>query len=88
MLPKKDWESRVTPIEEAHSLSKLSIDILIGKLLTHEFTMRQITEQQERKEVKKNSLAFKTLQDSSDEDVLEDSSENDNEIKSFIKSFY
>ena len=35
-LSKKDWESRVTFIEEAHDLSNLLIDILIGKLLTHE----------------------------------------------------
>lgn len=41
ILPKKDWESRVTSIEEAHDLATLSIDVLIGKLLTHELTIKQ-----------------------------------------------
>ena len=36
ILPKKDWESRVTSIEEAQDLSTISTNVLIGKLLTHE----------------------------------------------------
>ena len=40
VLPKNDWELRVTSIEESHDLSKLSTDILIGKLLTHELILR------------------------------------------------
>ena len=40
VLPKKDWESRVTSIEESYNLSKLSTNILIGKLLTYELTLR------------------------------------------------
>ena len=35
IIPKKNWESRVTSIEEAQDLVTLSIDMLIGKLLTH-----------------------------------------------------
>ena len=46
VLPKNDWESRVTSIEESHDLSKLSTDILIGKLLTHELILRQSEEEQ------------------------------------------
>ena len=30
ILPKKDWESRVTSIEKAQDLSTLSTDILVG----------------------------------------------------------
>ena len=41
ILPKKDWESRVTSIEEAQDLAILSIDMLIGKLLTHKLTIKQ-----------------------------------------------
>ena len=41
ILPKKDWESRVTSIKEAQDLLTLSTDILIGKLLTHELTLKQ-----------------------------------------------
>ena len=36
ILPKKDWESRVTLIEEAQNLTALPTNVLIGKLLTHE----------------------------------------------------
>ena len=42
ILTKKDWESRVTSIEEAQDLTTLSIDVLIGKLLTHELTVKEI----------------------------------------------
>ena len=41
ILPKKDWESRVTSIEEVQDLATLSIDVLIGKLLTHELIIKQ-----------------------------------------------
>ena len=40
ILPKKDWESRVTSIEEAQDLSTLSTNVLIGKLLIHDFTIK------------------------------------------------
>ena len=36
ILPKKDWKSRVTSIEEAQDLATLPTNVLIGKLLTHE----------------------------------------------------
>ena len=47
ILPKKDWESRVTSIEEAQDLLTLSTDVLIGKLLTHGLTIKQRGEKQE-----------------------------------------
>ena len=40
ILPKKDWDSRITSIEEAQDLATLSTDVLIGKLLTHELTIK------------------------------------------------
>ena len=40
ILPKKDWESRVTLIEEAQDLANLPTDVLIGKLLTHELSIK------------------------------------------------
>ena len=50
ILPKKDWKSRVTWIEEAQDLSTLSTNVLIRKLLTHELIIKQIGEEQEEKE--------------------------------------
>ena len=40
ILPKKDWESRVTSIEEAQDFTTLSTDVLIEKLLIHELTIK------------------------------------------------
>ena len=40
ILPKKDWESRVTSIEKAQDLATLSTNVFIGKLLTHELTIK------------------------------------------------
>ena len=59
ILPKKDWESRVTSIEEAQDLATLSIDVVIGKLLTHELTIKQRGEEQVEKEEKKKGIALK-----------------------------
>ena len=41
ILPKKDWESRVTSIEEAQDLANLPTDVLIRKLLTYELSIKQ-----------------------------------------------
>ena len=64
ILPKKDWKSRVTLIEEAQDLSTLSINILIG---THELIIKQRGEEQEEKEEKKKSITLKASQDDSEE---------------------
>ena len=67
ILPKKDWESRVTSIEEVQDLTTLPTDMLIGKLLTHELTIKQRGEEQEEKEEKKKSIALKASQNDSEE---------------------
>ena len=59
ILPKKDWESRVTSIEEAQDLATLPTDVLIGKILTHELSIKQKGKEQEEKEEKKKSIALK-----------------------------
>ena len=59
--PKKDWESRVTSIEEAHDLSKLATDILIGKLLIHKLTLKQREEEKVEKGEKKKGIALKAI---------------------------
>ena len=59
ILPKKDWESRVTSIEEAQDLATLPTDILIGKLLTYKLTIKQRGEEKVEKEEKKKGIALK-----------------------------
>ena len=87
ILPKKDWESWVTSIEEAQDLSNLSTDVLIGKLLTHELTIKQRGEEQEEKEEKKKSITLKASKNNSEVENLEDSSDEDGEIPMLTKNF-
>ena len=53
ILPKKNWESRVTSIKEAQYLATLPIDVLIGKLLTHELSIKQRGEELVEKKKRK-----------------------------------
>ena len=59
ILPKKDWESRVTLIKEAQDLATLPTGVLIGKPLTHELSIKQRGEEQVEKEEKKKTIALK-----------------------------
>ena len=59
VLTKKDWESKVTSIEESHDLSKILTDILIGKLLTHELTLRQRKKSNKAKKKRRKALHLK-----------------------------
>ena len=59
ILSKKDWESRVTSIEEVQDLANLPTDVLIGKLLTHELSIKQRGEEKIEKEDKKKAIALK-----------------------------
>ena len=85
ILPKKDWESRVTSIEEAQDLANLSTDVLIGKLLTHELSIKQRDEEHIEKEDKRKEIALKASQEDSDEELNEES--YDDEIAMFTKNF-
>ena len=59
VLPKKNWESRVTSIKEVQDLVNLSTDVLIGKLLTHELSIKQRGEEQIEKEDKRKAITLK-----------------------------
>ena len=74
-------------MEEVQDLSTLSTDMLIGKLLTHELTIKQRGEEQEEKEEKKKSIALKALQNDSEEKNLEDSSDEDSESAMLTRNF-
>ncbi|MQL70996.1 hypothetical protein Taro_003319 [Colocasia esculenta] len=43
------WTPKVTSIEEAHDLTKLSIDNLIGSLMAHEINMERLSESSSKK---------------------------------------
>ena len=87
ILPKKDWESKVTSIEEAQDLANLPTYVLIGNLLTHELSIKQRGEEQIEKEDKKKAIALKVSQETSDVDPNEDFSDDDIEITILTKNF-
>ena len=61
--------------------------MLIGKLLTHELTIKQRGGEQEEKEEKKKSIALKASQNDNEEENLKDSSDEDGEIAMLIRNF-
>ena len=77
----------MTSIEEAQDLSKFSTDILIGKLLTHELTIKQKEGEKEEKEEKKKGIALKAAQEESEEESLNSSSEEDDELVMLTRGF-
>ena len=87
ILPKKDWESRVTSIEEAQDLANLQTDVLISKLLTYELSIKQRGDEQIKKEDKRKTIALKASQEAIDEDPNEGSSDDDVEISMLTKNF-
>ena len=85
ILPKKDWESKVTSIEEAQDLANLQTDVLIGKLLTHELSIKQRGDEHVEKEDKRKTIALKASQEDSDGESNEESC--DDEIAMLTKNF-
>ncbi|CAL1377856.1 unnamed protein product [Linum trigynum] len=67
-LPKR-WTPKVTAIEESKDLTKLSLDELMGSLVTHEEKLKREGEEV-RKE--KKSIAFKVSASEEELDCLED----------------
>ncbi|WJZ99946.1 hypothetical protein VitviT2T_018351 [Vitis vinifera] len=55
-LPSK-WDAKVIAIQEAKGLTKLSLEELIGSLMTYEITLAK--KQQEGEDKKKKSIALK-----------------------------
>ncbi|KAL5563974.1 hypothetical protein UlMin_033721 [Ulmus minor] len=80
-LPKQ-WEAKVTAIQEAKDLSKLPLDELIGSLMTHEITMNQNLEDVVKIEKEKN-LAFSSS--TSYDDVEKDIAFLAKKFKNYLK---
>ncbi|XP_071903977.1 uncharacterized protein [Coffea arabica] len=61
----KDWESKVTSIEEAKDLNTLSIESLINSLTSYELKLKSKVQEEEDTRVRK-SIALKTSQEEDD----------------------
>ncbi|GKV30136.1 hypothetical protein SLEP1_g38991 [Rubroshorea leprosula] len=67
----KSWSSIKTTIEEAHDLSAMTVEMLQGKLMTHEMAMKNDESDDDSR--KKKSVAFKSSsKDESDSDEEDD----------------
>ncbi|GKV17164.1 hypothetical protein SLEP1_g27700 [Rubroshorea leprosula] len=67
----KSWSSIKMTIEEAHDLSVMTVEMLQGKLLTHEMAMKNDESDDDSR--KKKSVAFKSSsKDESDSDEEDD----------------
>ena len=61
--------------------------MLIGKLLTHELTIKQRGEEQEEKKEKNKRIILKASQNDSEEESLKDFSDEDSEIVILTRNF-
>ncbi|MQL77280.1 hypothetical protein Taro_009694 [Colocasia esculenta] len=72
------WTTKVTAIEEANDLRKMSLEKLVGSLMAHEINMERLGESSSRK---KHSNALKAIEDTfgdeSDDDKSNGSSEDE-----------
>ncbi|KAL5540333.1 hypothetical protein UlMin_042895 [Ulmus minor] len=65
-LPKQ-WEAKVTAIQEAKNLSILPLDELVGSLMTHEMTMKQNSDDSVKTDKEKNLTFSSSTSNSTDE---------------------
>lgn len=77
----KHWDAKVTAIEEAKDLTKMSLDELLGSLMTHEFMLKG----REEEAKPKRSLALKSSHQESEEE--EEESDDDKETALLTKRF-
>ena len=65
----KNWETKVTHIQNAKDLTKLTLEELIGSLVTHEIIMK---EHMKKESNKKKSIVSKTILEVDSEDILDE----------------
>ncbi|CAL5438164.1 unnamed protein product [Camellia sinensis] len=79
----KSWEIKVIAISEVNDLSKLSLDELIGSLLTHELIKKEGDKEEDNK--RKKEITFKTIATCEEEEEDEDNSKFDDEEIAFFR---
>ena len=77
------WEAKVTAIQEAKNLNTLSLEELLGSLMTHELIMKQHSEEETKR---KKKIALKTTVQEENSEKSENS-EEDEDLELITKKF-
>ena len=84
----KDWESKMTAIEEAKDLNSMSIESLINSLTSYELKLKTKVQEEEDARARRN-IALKTAQEEDDSASIDDEEldSDDNDLALITKSF-
>ena len=82
----KDWESKVTAIEEVKDLNSMPIESLINSLKFYELKLKTKVQEEENAKAKRN-IILKASQDEDDLVSLIDDDVDDNDLALITKSF-
>ncbi|KAA3473464.1 UBN2 domain-containing protein [Gossypium australe] len=78
------WDTKLTTIEKVKKLETLSLDELIGSLLTHKMRLKGVNKEEEKVEKKKVGIALKyTIEEGSSGDDVDE----DQEMTMFARRF-
>ena len=80
----KTWEAKVTAIQEAKDLNTLSLEELLGSLMTHELMIQQKSEEESKM---KRTIALKAISENEEEESGSKQGENDNEVALLTRKF-
>ena len=79
-----NFEAKVTAIQESKDLSKLSMEELIGNLMTYELELKA-KEERNNSEPKKKTIALKSKEESDEEDPIEELAMAVNNLRKWSK---
>ena len=76
----KTYQSKVVAMRKARDLSKLSLEELMGSLMTHEIIMKDHDKEEEDDKKKKKNMALKSFTQDEDEEDEEDEEIRESEL--------
>ena len=80
----RTWEAKVTVIQEAKDLNTLSLEELLGSLMTHELMVQQKSEEEGKM---KRIIALKAISENEEEESGSEEGESDNEVALLTRKF-
>ena len=80
----KNWEAKITVIQETKYLNGLSLDELIGSLMTHKLSINQNIEEEIKK---RRTIALKLMANEDQKSDMLEESDNDDEMTMITRKF-